>query len=40
MIAERELPDGRVLQVMEMTFGNHRLTISQSRDCGFYDGGW
>lgn len=37
-LAEKELPDGRWLYVVPLTFGRARLTIGPKED--FYDDGW
>lgn len=39
ILAERQLPDGRVLQVFRLTFGRARLGIGQA-DSGCYDDEW
>lgn len=36
--AIRELPDGRLLCVVPLTFGRARLTVGRGLD--FYDDGW
>ena len=36
----RTLEDGRVLDVVPLTFQRARLTISQSMDAGGYEDGW
>jgi hypothetical protein len=36
----RELPDGRVADVIALTFGRARLIVSRNRDTLLYDDGW
>jgi hypothetical protein len=37
-LARRELPDGRLLFVVPLTFGRARLTVGRGEDT--YDDGW
>lgn len=39
LVYRRVLPNGRLIAVMEMTFGKHRLTIGPV-DCPVYDDGY
>ena len=36
----RMLPDGRVLDVIPLTFGRARLVLGPNQLCGTYDNGW
>lgn len=37
---EKELPDGRYVSVIPLTFGRARLLISESKDSPIYEDGW
>ncbi len=39
LVAERELPDGRVIHINEMLFGNHKLCIGPKNEL-FYEDEW
>lgn len=40
LIPRRALDDGRVVDVVPLTFGRARVTVSPSLDSGWYDDGW
>ena len=40
MIGPRALPDGRVLDVIPLTFGRARLVVSENATTQFYLDGW
>jgi len=39
-IYERELPDGRLVEVMSLTFGRARIVISPDKDSMTWTDGW